>query len=92
MNNFVLNFFVDDGVDMNAVMNVADNLGRPLPMLQIENREERVRNANYFETVVPNYTDIQFYEHFRMSRGTADVSSYYYSECLWQLKCVNLLC
>ncbi|XP_011164982.1 putative nuclease HARBI1 [Solenopsis invicta] len=33
-------------------------------------RNERPKNENYFEGVIPRYTDIQFAEHFRMSRIT----------------------
>ncbi|KAJ8915397.1 hypothetical protein NQ315_008285 [Exocentrus adspersus] len=48
------------------------NLIQPLPLLRIEQRPEQVRNENYFEETIPAYTDIQFYEHFRMSRDSAE--------------------
>lgn len=74
MENIVLDIFFEDGIDLNIVGYMAENLAAPLPLLRIENRPRRVRNENYFENIVPNYSDIQFFEHFRMSRETAEVS------------------
>jgi hypothetical protein len=51
-----------------------DNLARPLPLLIIEPRPIQVRNEDYFEQIIPIYTDLQFFEHFRMSRESAEIS------------------
>lgn len=66
---------MDDGVDINDMINVFVNyLIEPLPNdIAIRKRNERCKNENYFEMVIPRYTDIQFLEHFRMSRITFEV-------------------
>ncbi|KAK9687319.1 DDE superfamily endonuclease [Popillia japonica] len=60
--------FEDNGINVAAIINAALNLNRPNN--QIEERERVVRNENYFEVTIPNYSDLQFREHFRMSRQT----------------------
>lgn len=56
---------------INAVAN--ENLPQVEAFLHIEGRNEVVRNQDYFEVIIPRYTDFQFREHFRMSRGTFQV-------------------
>uniref|UniRef100_A0A6P7GSB7 Uncharacterized protein LOC114342361 n=1 Tax=Diabrotica virgifera virgifera TaxID=50390 RepID=A0A6P7GSB7_DIAVI len=67
-------FFIDDNdLDMNLVGYMAANLVEPLQNdLQIRERHPRNRNENYYEMVIPRYTDFQFYEHFRMTREMAE--------------------
>lgn len=75
MNNIILNFILDDDlINMNLVGNIINDLARPLPLLIIEQRQIKLRNEDYFEEIVPNYNDTQFFEHFRMPRGSAEVS------------------
>lgn len=66
-------FFVDD-VNINVIGAVAE-FGHPLfdeDLLPLQ-REEVVRNQDYFETIIPLYSNQQFREHFRMSRETFNV-------------------
>lgn len=68
----------DEGLNLNNIIeNVIEreDLGQPIPY-NIENRRRNARpkNENYFEVIIPRYTDIQFIEHFRMSRRTFEVS------------------
>lgn len=74
MENIILNVFFENDLNINIVGHMAENLAVPLPLLRIENRPRKVRNENYFENIVPEYSDVQFFEHFRMSRETAEVS------------------
>ncbi|XP_050516550.1 uncharacterized protein LOC126891420 [Diabrotica virgifera virgifera] len=53
---------------VNAVANVAD-AAENVPQM----RRRVVRNENYFEHTIPRYSDIQFREHFRMSRATFQI-------------------
>lgn len=70
----ILFIAMDDGVDINNVVNIiGENLGHPLPDDNNRIRYQMTRNENYFECTIPRYTDIQFFEHFRMSRGTFEV-------------------
>lgn len=71
--NIPLYVFFNDELDMNIVENIGVNLARPLPLLAIEPRQQQVRNENYFEQIIPSYSDGQFFEHFRMSRESAEV-------------------
>lgn len=67
---------MDEELDVNDIINiVAENLVHPLPNEENRRRNERPRNQNYFEVTIPRYTDVQFLEHFRMSRGTFEVCS-----------------
>lgn len=52
----------------NAI-NAVFELAQPLEILE-ERGELPVRNENYFEITIPRYSDLQFREHFRMSRET----------------------
>lgn len=63
----------DAGMNFNNVLNVIEELAQPLPDEIIE--RPNVRNRNYYETIIPHYTDIQFKEHFRMSRASFGVST-----------------
>lgn len=76
MNRNVLTFLMeDDNMDMNVILYVAQQLQEPVFALDNENTETLVRNTDYYEQTIPQYTDDQFYRHFRMSRKTFDVSN-----------------
>lgn len=64
----------DAGIDFNNVLNVIEELAQPLPD-EINERQNVVRNRNYYEATIPHYTDIQFKEHFRMSRASFAAST-----------------
>lgn len=72
-----MDFFVDgfDGGE-NVVANnvIIDIILNPNEDLEIIQRNERPRNTRYYEDIIPIYTDLQFKEHFRMTRGTFQVS------------------
>lgn len=57
-----------------AVAVLAEPLINLLDIFPLE-RPIVVRNENYFEQTISNYSNIQFREHFRMSRETFNVSS-----------------
>ncbi|KAK5646228.1 hypothetical protein RI129_004692 [Pyrocoelia pectoralis] len=69
MDPFLL-FFEQDPV--NELIAVVVENGAPLNYeLHGQNRENGVvRNSNYYEETIVNYTDQQFKEHFRMTRNT----------------------
>ncbi|XP_015604644.2 uncharacterized protein LOC107272225 [Cephus cinctus] len=68
---------MDDGINMNLVEHVLNELVESEPnQLRIRRRKKRPRNENYFELIIPRYTDIQFSEHFRISRETFELISY----------------
>lgn len=71
----MLLFMMDEDFDLNNIVNnVVQDLGHPLPNIENNGRRNvRPRNENYYEVTIPQYTDIQFLEHFRMSRGTFEV-------------------
>lgn len=70
--NLALFFFIDGDFDL--IQQVPGVLAPPvLNNLQIDERHFRIRNQNYYELVIPRYTDLQFKEHFRMSREMAEV-------------------
>lgn len=58
----------------NIIHFIANELDEPLQndLLQNECRM-RSKNENYYEIIVPRYTDPLFKEHFRMSRITFEV-------------------
>jgi len=65
---------INDELDINNIVNiVGENLGYPLPDDANRKRNERPRNQNYFEITITRYTDVQFFEHFRMSQGSFEV-------------------
>ncbi|KAK5648096.1 hypothetical protein RI129_002988 [Pyrocoelia pectoralis] len=68
-------FGMDDGVNEqnNALGLMLNDIMEPLPELddlEVRERGERARNQNYYETIVPQYDNFLFKEHFRMSRAT----------------------
>lgn len=75
--NIFLQFMTDDGLNMNIVGNIIDNLIQLLPeidnLIHAQRQEVKTRNAEYFELTIPTYTDDQFKEHFRMTRITFEV-------------------
>lgn len=91
----ILLFLMDEGLDLNDIVNnVVEDLGHPIPHIENENRRNvRPRNENYYEATVPQYTDIHFEEHFRMSRRTFEVCIHIYnilSVCLSVCACVRV--
>ncbi|CAL1678839.1 unnamed protein product [Lasius platythorax] len=55
----------------NIIHFIADELNEPLQNDLLQNeRRIRSKNENYYEIIVPRYTDHLFKEHFRMSRIT----------------------
>lgn len=71
-------FAMDDGENdrNNALHFMLDDFMEPLPELdelEIGQRGERARNQNYYEIIIPQYDDLLFKEHFRMSRATFEV-------------------
>lgn len=74
----ILLFAMDDGENdrNNALRLMLHEFIEPLPELdelEVRQRNERVRNRNYYEIIVPQYDDFLFKEHFRMSRATFEV-------------------
>lgn len=73
--------FMDGGEnERNNILNfMLNELMEPLPELdelEVRQRGQKARNQNYYEVIIPQYDDILFKEHFRMSRATFEV--YYY--------------
>lgn len=71
-------FAIDDGENdqINALHIILNELMEPLPELdelEVRQRGEKARNQNYYEIIVPQYDDLLFKEHFRMSRATFEV-------------------
>lgn len=71
-------FATDDGENErnNALRLILDDVMELLPEpddLKVRERGERARNQNYYEIIVPQYDNILFKEHFRMSRATFEV-------------------
>ncbi|KAF5281913.1 hypothetical protein FQR65_LT14439 [Abscondita terminalis] len=73
MENAVMFLFFDDQLDVNLIGNIAENLVQPLNYLQIQESAIKARDENYYEDVIPRYTDTQFKEHFRMTREAFEV-------------------
>lgn len=68
--------WMDEDMDLINLINiVVEDLVHPLPgnPLEIRERNNKARNENYFEITIPRYNDVQFIEHFRMSRETFQV-------------------
>lgn len=61
----------EEPLNINRIVQIALNLAEPIHEDVFEN--EVIRNRNYYEVIIPNYTDVQFCEHFRMSRQTFEV-------------------
>jgi len=75
-------FAMDDGDDgddgennrNNALRLILDEFMEPeLDELEVRQRGDKTRNQNYYEITIPQYDDILFKEHFRMSRATFEV-------------------
>ncbi|KAK5639752.1 hypothetical protein RI129_010563 [Pyrocoelia pectoralis] len=69
----VLNELLDDDFNLNIVFEAANHLVQPVANNNNNVPPQRgipVRNEDYFETVIPNYTLDDFKAHFRMSRNT----------------------
>lgn len=73
----IIHIAIEDGI-INNIFNILEDLNNH-GNLEIPERNEKPRNENYFELVVPRYTDIQFMEHFRMSRICFEVIYISYS-------------
>lgn len=83
-----MEFFLSDveGVNSSIIDNVMDNNGG-MDLFEWQERPKKARNKDYYEVVVPQYSDDLFKEHFRMSRGTCDIS---YIE-MYEKLCVTYL-
>lgn len=75
-------FAIDDDINIDILNNrinigmlnfIINDLVDPIPENVMIGRNEKPKNENYFEIVIPRYTDRQFIEHFRMSRVTFQV-------------------
>lgn len=82
--NLALFIAIDDAdiTDIRHIRNIIhfiiDELNEPLQNDLLRNdRGIRTKNENYYEIIVPRYTDYLFKEHFRMSRMTFEVYKYY---------------
>jgi len=76
---------MDGDLDLNNIVQyVMQDLGNEI-CDNIENRRRNAkpRNENYFEVIIPRYTDVQFIEHFRMSRRTFEVCIFIYVLCIY---------
>lgn len=74
LNNRININMLNNGINIGILNFIVNDLIDPLPEnVIIGRRHERPKNENYFEGVIPRYTDIQFVEHFRMSRITFEV-------------------
>lgn len=62
----------NDDANLHGIVAQAFALAEDLPD-EDQNNPNVVRNQNYFEQTIPQYTDFQFREHFRMSRATFQV-------------------
>lgn len=75
MDNVILFAALDNGLNMNLIRLIAEDVGRPLPNYLDVQREPKARNENYYEETIPRYTNDLFIEHFRMSRASCEVST-----------------
>lgn len=71
-------FGMDDGEHErnNAIRVLIDELMEPLlelEELRARQRYGKARNENYYENIIPQYDDLLFKEHFRMSRAACEV-------------------
>jgi len=48
----------------NIVQYVMQDLGNEICDIEYRRRNAKPRNENYFEIIIPRYTDVQFIEHF----------------------------
>lgn len=80
MEQLLLNLGVfDDGLDINQVLGAVEVLAQPLEVVNFDIVDRRFvhRNERYYEETIPRYDDISFLEHFRMSRRTFEVRTFY---------------
>lgn len=68
-----VNIFDEDDFNVGLLIHPALDLAEPVYNENIVERNNVVRNENYFELTILSYTDIQFKDHFRMSRQTFQV-------------------
>lgn len=70
---------IDDGINVNNIIeNIVQEIGyENVAHEEIRRRNPRPKNENYYEVIIPRYTDVQFIEHFRMSRNTFQVCIIY---------------
>jgi len=47
-----------------------------LDELEVRQRGEKPRNRNYYEIIVPEYDDLLFKKHFRMSRVIFEIINF----------------
>lgn len=79
INNLYLILLDDNIVERNNVIRyIIEEVQEQVPIndFDIEERGVRKKNENYFEEIVPLYTELLFKEHFRMSRTAIDVRKY----------------
>lgn len=79
INNLYLILLDDNIVERNNVIRyIIEEVQKQVPIndFDIEERGVRKKNENYFEEIVPLYTELLFKEHFRMSRAAIDVRKY----------------
>lgn len=79
INNLYLILLDDNIVERNNVIRyIIEEVQEQVPIndFDIEERGVRKKNENYFEEIVPLYTELLFKEHFRMSRAAIDVRKY----------------
>lgn len=69
-----LNILFDDDVNVVDIVQLGLDLAEGNHGEIIQQRPRIVRNENYFEVTIPTYSDVQFREHFRMSRQTFQVN------------------
>lgn len=74
IDNAVLFLALDNGLNMDLIRLIAEEVIRPLPN-DLQRDEQRARNENYYEETIPQYTNDLFIEHFRMSRASFEVST-----------------
>lgn len=67
---------VEQPLNMNLVQQLAEGFAQPA-ILGVDEREEVIRNEEYYEITVPAYSGSQFQREFRMQRPTFEVSIMY---------------
>ncbi|KAK4872953.1 hypothetical protein RN001_014982 [Aquatica leii] len=80
----VVELFLEGGDhDLNLILGAVEALAEPLQIVDVQAEERRlvVRNQSYYEDIIPQYDDILFQEHFRMSREIFEVSYFFANIC-----------
>lgn len=62
----------EDGLNFNLIGAAVQNLVQPVNIVQPE-RINPIRNEDYYENAIPNYTLDDFKNHFRMFKGAFQV-------------------